>query len=396
MRLDPVVHDSPLVNSLKAGVDFRRKLVDQGHSVRNAADDLCDSAERLAELVNQCFWTSMHVEENRAVRGSLCVCSPDQAPRARALYEPVPLSVKSLVTLMIASPRSSLAVHASMTGVEIWGVLDAIPMHTLSLRITDTGTVVASEGRDVIAVLERGEVYLPSSASDIDLTLLVAKALDKTKTFPERAKLAARIQRIVVAMHRQGHGGALLIVPTSTDDWKADVSFNFRFDDFGAMAVLKRISELEDAETRHSNLKKGIDRETPVSLLPMFEQSIQAHRDLLDALLSSIGELSAVDGAVVMDEELKVIGFGTKLQANTDCFQVLTLDALSKEIVNIPYMQLGGTRHQSAARFVYKNPEAMAFVASQDGRLTLLAWVLDRGQVVAVRRLEHFVWDCLR
>ena len=35
---------------------------------------------------------------------------------------------------------------------------------------------------------------------------------------------------------------------------------------------------------------------------------------------------------------------------------------------------LGGTRHLSAAQFVQDQRDAMALVASQDGRFTIFAW----------------------
>jgi DNA integrity scanning protein DisA with diadenylate cyclase activity len=36
--------------------------------------------------------------------------------------------------------------------------------------------------------------------------------------------------------------------------------------------------------------------------------------------------------------------------------------------------RLGGTRHLSAAQFVHDQNEALALVASQDGRFTVFAW----------------------
>jgi hypothetical protein len=36
--------------------------------------------------------------------------------------------------------------------------------------------------------------------------------------------------------------------------------------------------------------------------------------------------------------------------------------------------RLGGTRHLSAAQFVHDQRDAMALVASQDGRFTVFAW----------------------
>jgi hypothetical protein len=36
--------------------------------------------------------------------------------------------------------------------------------------------------------------------------------------------------------------------------------------------------------------------------------------------------------------------------------------------------ELGGTRHLSAAQFVHDQTDALALVASQDGRFTVFAW----------------------
>ena len=397
MKIEPIAKDSLFIAKLKTGTEFRRKLVDDGHRKRNAADELCDSTDLLCGLVNHCFWVSIHVEEGRAVRGTLCICSPDQAPRSRAFHEPIDVSVKNLIALLTASPETSLAVQANGSGTEIWGVLDAMPMFTLRLRVAGTGTVVASSGRsNVLAVLERGEVFVPKSAGEVDWVVIVANALDKAKQFPDRLKLAARFQRVVTAMHRQGHGGALVVVPSSTDSWLKQLTFAFRFDDLGSAAIRQNIADLEEAEKRHDDLetRSGSSDETPHSLLPLFAESVTAHRNLLDTLLRSIGDLSAIDGAVVIDEELKVHGFGAKLHVSAEPFQVIILDALTGETRSVPCDEIGGTRHQSAARFVFQNHEAMVFVASQDGRLTLFAWVIDRAEVAAVRRLEHFVWEC--
>lgn len=395
MKIEPIAIDSLFIAKLKTGTEFRRKLVDDGHRKRNAADELCDRTDLLCRLVNHCFWASIRVEEGRAVRGALCICSPDEAPRSRAFHVPIAVSEKSLIALLTASPETSLAVQASGSGTEIWGVLDAMPMFTLTLRVAGTGTIIASSGRtNVLAVLERGEVFVPKSAGEVDWLLIVANALDKAKQFPDRLKLAARFQRVATAMHRQGHGGALVVVPSSEDRWLKQLTFAFRFDELGSTAIRQNIADLEEAEKRYDDLEKSSSSETPQPLLPLFAESVTAHRNLLDTLLRSIGDLSAIDGAVVMDEDLKVHGFGAKLHVNADPFQIKILDALTGEIRSVPCEEIGGTRHQSAAHFVFQNHEAMVFVASQDGRLTLFAWVIDSAEVAAVRRLEHFVWEC--
>lgn len=46
---------------------------------------------------------------------------------------------------------------------------------------------------------------------------------------------------------------------------------------------------------------------------------------------------------------------------------------------------LGGTRHLSAAQFVHDQHDAVAMVASQDGRFTIFAWSPREGMVHAHR-----------
>ena len=46
-------------------------------------------------------------------------------------------------------------------------------------------------------------------------------------------------------------------------------------------------------------------------------------------------------------------------------------------------MQLGGTRHISAAQFAQDQHDAVALVASQDGRFTVFAWSSRDGLVHA-------------
>jgi DNA integrity scanning protein DisA with diadenylate cyclase activity len=48
-------------------------------------------------------------------------------------------------------------------------------------------------------------------------------------------------------------------------------------------------------------------------------------------------------------------------------------------------VQLGGTRHLSAAQFVHDQRDAIAMVASQDGRFTIFKWAPSEGLVHAHR-----------
>jgi hypothetical protein len=52
--------------------------------------------------------------------------------------------------------------------------------------------------------------------------------------------------------------------------------------------------------------------------------------------------------------------------------------------------QLGGTRHLSAAQFAYDQRDALALVASQDGRFTAFAWSPSE-EIVRAHRIESLL-----
>ena len=56
--------------------------------------------------------------------------------------------------------------------------------------------------------------------------------------------------------------------------------------------------------------------------------------------------------------------------------------------------RLGGTRHLSAAQFVHDQRDAVAMVASQDGRFTIFCWSPVEGMVHAPRRNVVAVVGC--
>jgi hypothetical protein len=397
-NINLIAKNSPFIEALVKATKFQNSLIEQGFRVTNGADTLSNNPEQLAILVNQCFWTSLEVEEGRAVKGCICICSPNDLCLSRAFTRAVPVSTKALVDLLTASPNSSLAIHSGEEGLEIWGVLDSVPFHRLRFRIAATGKVVASSDESVIAVLQGGKVHIPTNpASNLNLMSLVANTFDSDRPFPERMKLAWCFLRIVTTIHRHGYGGALVLVPTSSDSWKQYIKFSYEFD--SSTSILRgRLQELytanHQAEKISDLLMMSQNVEIP-QLAPLHLRSVEAHRALVDLTLKSIGDLSAIDGALIMDDELTVLGFGAKLHAEVEeeC-QVIFYDTFRGEIEKIaPVAELGGTRHQSAARFVYKNNDALVFVASQDGRLTLFIWLNDDHKVMALRNLEHFIWE---
>ncbi len=256
MRIPIATNESPFVRQLVVANGFRRELLSSGQRQRNSADEIYENADQLALIVNELFWASTHLEEGRAVVGTLCVCAPEDAPRSRRLISDVPVSSSALVQLLVASPRSVLAIYSVGGTASVWGLLGSVPMFTLQFRIAAVGTIIASETNGVIAVLEQGNVYLPKGVGRMDWVALVARALGELRAFPERITLAARLQRIVHAIQRHGHGGALVVVPPcNSAEHLRDIAWGHRFAASGESCVRNNLAELETAERRYADAK---------------------------------------------------------------------------------------------------------------------------------------------
>ena len=91
-----------------------------------------------------------------------------------------------------------------------------------------------------------------------------------------------------------------------------------------------------------------------------------------------VAGLTAVDGATIISDEYDVMAFGAKIRRADGRAQVeqimLTEPIVGNQPAVVPPVQQGGTRHLSAAQFIHDQRDAVALVASQDGRFTVLAW----------------------
>lgn len=326
------------------------------YSGMERARNLLSDPLQLSRLCTACFWASMETEEGRQVRGSLAVCSPHPALAVRRLSNPVPLGVHSLVSLLTASPRASLAVHGGDEGLHLWGMLDAELEELVRLRVAGNGTLLASQAERVLAIYHKGVMSRPKAVDGPSLVRLLAQTLMKKHFLELGRETPTHLIRMVTAMIHHGHGGTLVVVEPGDTSWRRGVHFKFAFR----------------------------DREKPVTEHP---------RLISEALLQRVGELSLIDGAVVVDTNLHLYGFGGKLEMGDTSSDVTAVNASNGEIQHgLSLAELGGMRHQSAARFVSEHHSAYVFVVSQDCRLSLFCWSNKHNGIAVVLNLEHFLW----
>jgi DNA integrity scanning protein DisA with diadenylate cyclase activity len=101
-------------------------------------------------------------------------------------------------------------------------------------------------------------------------------------------------------------------------------------------------------------------------------------REDISRTIESVAGLTAVDGATIITDQMELHAFGAKIGLSSNGIPVERMLVTEPVVGNIGTIihpsQNGGTRHLSAAQFVFDQRDAIALVSSQDGRFTIFSW----------------------
>ena len=349
------------------------------------------SCRQFSRVLNTLFWASLKKEEGRHVVISLVVLEPEYLNPNYGIHRLVfsnlsPFSMEPLVKLSagLAGTDSSIEVCTRPTGrMDITGI-SVRPVTGLVLRILEVGHIVLYNGVEVFAEIKPGpEVHIldpwlvPDWVFQIERYL---RRLERDGSAERGIGLAWHLRYLAKAI-QHGRGGTLLIVPKGDKDWRKSVEIAH---EIGRDSLrFLTLAENWTKESKQLTKKDAKANKEPIGLTYMWPD-IPEERSFSRAV-EAIGQLTAVDGATILDSSFRVLGFGAKIQKLHDMPETVIkkdpLDAYDYHEVSLS--DLGGTRHSSAAQFVYDNPETIALVASQDGHMTLFSGA--DGIVTAVR-----------
>ena len=196
-------------------------------------------------------------------------------------------------------------------------------------------------------------------------------------------------QHILSRIRLLGHGGTVVFVP---DDllWSKSVERPIIYD------CKQKLNEVEPIVAAFG---KEVSASKPTS--EFMKSGIEliasgTYQSAIDDAARSIAFLSSVDGATILNSKFSVRAFGVKLKPikkktpskSETVSRILPYEGASTREVQID-QEFRGTRHSSAARFVLNNPQAVAFVVSQDGGITGLIMDADSsGKLLAIKSLE--------
>lgn len=333
-------------------------------------------ATAIERIADAAFWASLRREEGRSPKISLAYLPPTATPTALRFERQLPLTAAGLAKLApaVERPGIHLGVWRSDGEFRVWGTTHDLPPLCLVVEVVMSGLLVVKHRRETlgkfenVAVLEGDQIkFVPA---------LIEPPAEATGVVPSRLGIelpaplaqAARVLVLLSAsMRAHGRGGALLVVPAANRAWMESVVQPVLY------AVSPPYAELAEL------VRDGAGEE-------LFERQAEARR-AVDALAG----LTAVDGATIVNERFELLAFGTKIARRHGSPQVervlLTETVEGSARVPAPPYQIGGTRHLSAAQFVYDQRDATALVASQDGRFTIFRWAPD-DEIVRAHRIE--------
>jgi hypothetical protein len=202
------------------------------------------------------------------------------------------------------------------------------------------------------------------------------------ETYADLSRLVSQqfVKRIINLVRTSGHGGSLIFLPDDPEGMESaarwiDCKYSAAPDiaglRFGTLlqGIIRRVgmlspqgSTLEDAwEVFRNNDDHELDR-----LEEAFFELARLFSDLMQ-----------VDGALVLDKRVCLIGFGGEIRVDRNVLQVGQAHDLEGKTITPWNVQSDGTRHRSVYRLCSVEPEAIGFVISQDSQVRLIANVDD-------------------
>ena len=336
--------------------------------------DLADepAAYAIEAIIDAAFWASLRREEGLTPKISLALLPPEQAGQPLTFEQQLPLEPAALAKLAPAVERPGIHLGvwqngasggtASERSLRVWGTTRSLPAYCLVIEVVTSGLLVIKDRSEPIgkfinvAVLEGDQIkFVDEHGSEVpDCPGLLRSLLGFDISVPNGETVNVLVQ-LAASMRAHGRGGTLLVTPAGSSAWRESVASPVSYGlqpPFGELAnLMGRDPDDRLAHVWQEDFRRAVD---------------------------AIAGLTAVDGATLITDKYEVLAFGAKITRRRGSPPVETVRVTepvegATASTAMP-TQLGGTRHLSAAQFVHDQRDAIALVASQDGRFTIFKW----------------------
>lgn len=409
---------------------YPRDLAKYAHKCLTQSQRKKLSVALLTEVIETAYFASMRTEESHGITCTIAVLDyekPDTPPplirpqRAQIVpfAEKLPYTVRMLTKLaQAADPASTCIAVAVKPDRElcIIGLIDQEVHHRnlvhyekeaanfgrhglLQIEVTGVGTLSVYDDKTMIAGLTQNnlvtnfvDVFTEGPILQLlrpyirkfreEVRGILGEVYDRECWFSIHENRDVSVEkmwlgtlcRILLAIQRYGHGGALLLQPTLSLN---GLNVKYRID----YCKLREVMPLDTANDIlqqvcwwdiHDDYCENNNAPMPPQLHLSHviagndrEDAIEAEEGAVDFIAS----LSRVDGLVLMTEGLQVRGFGVEITVKNDPPTLYISKDAKAKVRDLKKGDLNhfGTRHRSMMRYCYANPGSIGFVVSQDG-----------------------------
>jgi hypothetical protein len=399
------------------------------------------AARTLRTLLEVCYLVSLETDESRSLRFTVCYTTDRDKVRyhnadaevecwrfdhardfsvaeVRRLAATADLDASAI---WVSSPAQS---HAS---VKVYGLLNAgsswasarrafsyvysPPPSAVIIRVTGPGRISVYQGSYLVASLASGRIQEQSSVSVTDYFGILGfisdgfdiidalvddpnlylpgmeppehEPIKERQTFGWTAYLNT-ILAIVNVIQAKGHGGALIVLrddSSLTNSAALRIKYLFRPENY---TLRKRFIEfIRKRNALHDLLwqRKEFSGSHSETVLAADARTQREFMSLMETI-SFLGNLAGADGAIVATQSLQLVGFSAEInvQGNLDPNVFSVADAMKRQKTKLDVEQFG-MRHRSAIKLCANTDDAIVFVISQDGDVSLV-WKEKTGVMV--------------
>lgn len=359
----------------------------------------------LLELLEICYHASLRTEERRPVQCAVAYAPIAQVPDGALLRfeRPLALTDDQLVRLAPVTDirRTLIGCDQSGGSLRIWGLFEHghawvqystgdppdapvgeadLPPDCLTVTIDEPGALTISRGRRGLVRLRGGRIVLPKENPLRDgndplgrffhqlVGDLWHSLRDRTLPAPADEGIRRRslldvyttsVAAVLDRIRSRRHGGSVVITRTAIGEPLALVTYTVAKHAGlaeGFMAYHEASSRLSHLTAAPSDRAGGAEQRRAEAALQ------QASRRLIRGL-NQISLLAAVDGAVLLDDYLRIQGFGVRFPVVLPPGSTV-VDAISGREYACDQW---GLRHQSVFSLCQRCEQAVGLIVSQDG-----------------------------
>ncbi len=333
-------------------------------------------ARVIEAILDAAFWSSLRKEEGHSPKISIAFLPPEQATKPLLFKQNLPLNPNVLTKLAPGVERGGIHIGVWHDGYDlyVWGTTLNIPNYCFVVDVSEPALLVVKHRRMAgfgkftnVAVLKGDQIKIVNEnapkTGECPSILLSLLDLTAESYWSDAANI---LIQLAVSMRAHGRGGAVLLVPQNTEQWKQSVIHPISYaltPPFKGLADLVRRDRDDSSEIFwQTALKREIDH---------------------------LAGLTAVDGATIITDEYELLAFGAKTGRSNSSEHIQQI-SYTEPINNADALvvhpaKIGGTRHLSAAQFIFDQRDTLALVASQDGHFTVFSWSKSLNMVQAQR-----------